>query len=1180
MQHKTKKIWLIALLSLLIAALFAASFTYARYYKETGVTGGKYDDTIEFVGANKYIVYTPEELVAAIENGYSYIEIADGAEEPFVITDGVTDVTANLVLDINGHSLVRNSRNPLIDVQENVSVVIVYDSKASGSFYNPVGSLLQASGGTLTIATGNFTSGPKAEDYVTDVGTTGEGVSYSLENYTVYYRDGYTPGATSPNRSAEYIDTGVEAYLPKIVPVVIDPEAEDRYGNIYFENGIGDNDYIKDDTFLIYTEETVETPEDATVNVDFSPLCDVASCDFYYYYEKSTEGSGEDKTTTYAVIYGYHDVMAGAKKQITKTGFNTSGSINNNSAEAVIWPYAAVRMTEGEAFIRGGTYTNQFGKAQSYGIYARGGSLSVQGENTSFTSVADGVCIRCTTEGGSAPALHIENGSFTSYNGDTVQVNGGTMTVESGTFTKDATAALSDSTNNGSAISISGGKLSINGSGAENGKSVSFNINGSHVNGVKMEKTENDQTDIIKNAAFSFNHGHGGNSVAAIQVIGGKLEVSSSTFNFNQDHSGQSSANNGIYVQGGSVTATGCTFSLNPNGSVTRSAAIASVGGSVTATGSEFSVKGNSNYGVYSSGGTITATDCDITMTGTGSGRNDNFGIYSTLQEGSTGGTATANGCTIIINGTYSAGVLAVTDGQAMSADEYAVTVADSAIVVNFYENTLSSSGISTEGGNIQLNGGVSVNSQGLGITARTGSINIASGTASVTTLRGTGVYVNNGTLTVNEVATLSVQSTMTENSWVNPPGVSGNVVTHYDGIVVEGGSLVSNGTLNVEFTGVANTTTDYDYTNFETRSYAVRVEGGKGTSVLINKGTITNDKGGGLYVNSSDSWSIGEQNIKDLTFEGISAQDATKVELKAVDISTTGTGTVSTKNIQSNWNYNLYTEGGPAVKVNQGVLRIAGGTYTAKSGDGIRVQGGVAFVEGGYFVGRDYTGNSDAYLPGAGASYAFKVFGGHAKVTGGVFGRISENETTGQGNGAFVMGGTAYITKADIQAGGTTAFSVWTNANVTFNGTNEDIQVIGDSTGLAIETGGTNPALSVTINGGTFKGTDKSNTNTNGIWYGNSNAQLTITNGYFEGARRSGLRMDVEPSWDWDNVQLSGGTFLTTQGSGYNAISADRDFGYSRILETGARAYSGGNDLSNRNVNDGNGRYTNITIG
>lgn len=468
MQHKTKKIWLIALLSLLIAALFAASFTYARYYKETGVTGGKYDDTIEFVGANKYLVYTPEELVAAIENGYSYIEIADGAEDPFVITDGVTNVSANLVLDINGHSLVRNSRNPLINVQKDVSVVIVYDSKGSGSFYNPVGSLLQASGGTLTIATGEFTSGPKAEDYVTDVGTeedyvkdtgtTEEGVSYSLGNYTVYYRDGYTPGADSPNRSGEYIDTGVEAKLPKIVPVGIDSEAEDRYGNIYFENGIGANAYIKDDTFLIYTEETVETPEGATVNVDFSPLCDVASCDFYYYYEKSTEGSGEDKTTTYAVIYGYHDVMAGAKKQITKTGFNTSGSINNNSAEAVIWPYAAVRMTEGEAFIRGGSYINRFGKAYSYGIYARGGDLAISGGGTSFSAIEDGVCVRCETtivDGVTyVPQLNISGTpQFSSVNNETVQVEGGDIVVSSGTATVEA--------DNSTGIYIDGGNLEV-----------------------------------------------------------------------------------------------------------------------------------------------------------------------------------------------------------------------------------------------------------------------------------------------------------------------------------------------------------------------------------------------------------------------------------------------------------------------------------------------------------------------------------------------------------------------------------------------------------------------------------------------------------------------------------------------------------------------------------------------
>ena len=557
MQHKTKKIWLIALLSLLIAALFAASFTYARYYKETGVTGGKYDDTIEFVGANKYIVYTPEELVAAIENGYSYIEIADGAEEPFVITDGVTDVTANLVLDINGHSLVRNSRNPLIDVQENVSVVIVYDSKASGSFYNPVGSLLQASGGTLTIATGNFTSGPKEGDYVTDVGTT--------KDVTVYSRS----------------SRGASAYDKKTENVSMPAGGKD----MYFESApaSGANAYIKEDTFLIYTEETVETPEGATVNVDFEPLCDVASCDFYYYYEKSTEGSGEDKTTTYAVIYGYNDVMAGAEQQITKEGFNTSGSINNNSAEAVIWPYATVRMTQGEAFIRGGSYTNRFGTAYSYGIYARGGSLSVQGENTSFTSVADGVCIRCTKEGDAAPSLNIENGSFTSYNGDTVQVNGGTMTVNSGTFTKSG-AGVGDTKT--AIIHMENGTLDAKGSADANGKkSIQMTCAAStgtlsNVFGVYSEGG----TVSLQNAQITVN----GTSSAGVlaEEEGSKVILQSVSIGLSGAQSGGEITSAAVNTLGGSITLSG-TNQISSDGFGITAAADVSITGGTTTVGSE-----------------------------------------------------------------------------------------------------------------------------------------------------------------------------------------------------------------------------------------------------------------------------------------------------------------------------------------------------------------------------------------------------------------------------------------------------------------------------------------------------------------------------------------------------------------------------------------------------------------
>ncbi len=989
MQHKTKKIWLIALLSLLIVALFAASFTYARYYKETGVTGGKYDDTIEFVGANKYIVYSPEELVSAIENGYSYIEIGEGAEEPFVITDGVTDVTANLVLDINGHDLVRNSRNPLIDVQKNVSVVIVYDSKSSGSFYNPVGSLLQASGGTLTIATGNFTSGPKEGDYVTDVGTTEEGVGYSLENYTVYYRNGYTPGADSPDRSGEYND-GVGASLPKIVPVEIDQETDTHYGNIYFETGISDNAYIKDDTFLIYTEETVETPENATVTVDFEPLCDVASCDFYYYYEKSTEGSGEDKTTTYAVIYGYHDVMKGAEQQITAEGFNESEDAIIDPATAVIWPYAAVRMTEGEAFIRGGTYTNRFGTAQSYGIYARGGSLSVQGENTSFTSVADGVCIRCTTEDGSAPSLHIENGKFTSEIGDTVQVNSGTMTVNSGTFTKSG-----DSTDNSTKTAI-------------------------------------------------------------IHMTGGALTAAGSA-----DAGGKKSIQMTVGVAGSSLS---------------------------------------NVFGVYSEGGTVELQNAQIN-----------------------------------VNGTYSAGVLAVTDGQTMSADKYAVTVADSAIEVNFNESALSSSGISTEGGNIQLEGSVSVSSQGLGITARKGSINIESGTASVETLRGTGVYVNNGTLTVNEKASLSVKSEMSENSWVNPPEVSGDVVTHYDGVVVEGGSLKAEGTLNVEFTGLSNDAFESGdtYLTQQIKSYAVRVLNAE--TVTISGGTITNYVGGGVYVGGGTVT--------------LGTKDAENSNLK---VSTQGSSADNGSHYVSggDWQYDWTITGGHAVEVQGGSLTVNSGTYTAEMGNGILVrnlegsdQSYTVTVNNGIFAG--YNGSGRRVGPGA--FYALKVMGGPLtlNVNGGTFGKDNTDNSRTNGS-AFVMGDPVNKKRATVNVTGgnyysyqSDCFSIFRYVDIAFKTENITMNAVRNNNSdvfaaVAVQDDlvynnnehGTRGSK-IEIEGGTYTGVGY------GLWYGASVDAVTVSGGAFTGTNEAGLYFGVAPNGS--NVQLSGGTF-----TGNSAINAN----------------------------------------
>lgn len=445
MTAKMYKIWLFVLVGALALSLFGAAITYGRYGSNPSISEDTlYGDIIDFIGAEKYIVRTPEELTAAIENGYSYIEIAEDAEKPFEVTTGVTDVEANLVIDINGNNVIRNSRNPLLNVQENVSVVIVFDSQSgtatAGSFYNPVGSSLQVAGGTLTIAAGTYDCGPRAGEKVTVSGsnyTTTDGGSFALNDdtqsvksvtLTLHLRNGY--GDYSTNRRQTSYQTLDNVKMPVITP---NTDGGKVNGNMYFAEGAltgteqGYNTYIKEDTFLLYGVSDVADPQ---------PLCDAASCDFYYSYPieyDSTSGT----PTRYAVVYGYNDVMKGARDQIEATDGASGGAVTSQ----VVWPYAAIRMESGEAFARGGNYENHFGTANSYGIYAEGGNLVVSG-SSAFSAVGDGVCIHCeeSATSGTAANLAVTGGSFTSERGDTVQVEGGMLYASGGTFTKTASA--------------------------------------------------------------------------------------------------------------------------------------------------------------------------------------------------------------------------------------------------------------------------------------------------------------------------------------------------------------------------------------------------------------------------------------------------------------------------------------------------------------------------------------------------------------------------------------------------------------------------------------------------------------------------------------------------------------------------------------------------------------------
>lgn len=1057
MREKTRKIFIMIVMAALIVSLMAASFaalTYGRYSGGRRDENSAYEDILDLVGETAFEVSTADELVNAINNGYSYIKVV-GDDPTLVVNNNVADVVVNLVLDVNGHKIVRNSRNPLLNVRQSVSVVLVYDSseKAEGGFYNPVGSALQTSGGTLTVGEGVYESGPR----------TGIGLDFSdTVSATVCSRD-------DDRTAASYFVQETDQTFPKLT--------EDT-GDVYLTTSNASNSYLKADTYLIYTEEEnafvrqgeetgggtvlqndqlyvnakkIASGETTTITADkFSPICDVASCDFYYYYPVGTAGTA-NSPQTYAVVYGYNDVKTLAS--------NENGTAATLQGSGLVWPYAAIRSEAGTTHARGGEFKTYFGEENTYSIYSEGGTMTVglsgESDPPTFQAIGKGVCINMAgTSGNADQTLTIDNGSFSSEIGDTIKMSGGEMEVKKGSFTKDATvlgAASGDGASNGSAISISGGTLTSSDT-EDTSKPIQFHISGSYVNG--------------------------------------------------------------IYAKGGEVNIANATFAFE---------------------------NGKNNQGVYNDGGTSRAHWCDFTIPG-----NNNYGIHST------NGTTRASDCAIKMTGEYAVGVY-TTGGRAL--------VEGGRIDVTFAENKsdglLTSAAVSTEGGEIYLAGNLAITSHSLGVTVRQGEdtsglleiatdtitttdgttySDIDSGNVTINTPNATGIYVNNGNLTNKGTVTVTSSVGNEEGAdkgwnWVNAEGNPLISFNKYNGVYVNGGSLVSEGTLNVTFTGVQNEESG-TYLDQQIKSYAVRVEtaasGGK-TEVSIAGGEISNSVGGGVYVGGG-TVTLGVEN-----------------DNTGPTVRTTGTVSYSTSMDPDggNWNYFLPQTGGPAVKVAQSgsvssTLTVYGGTYTAQQGDGIVTVGGESYIYSGTFIGKDF-GVTSGGRAGPGASYSFKVYGGTANVYGGTFGGLEDGSYINS-SGAFVMGTANSMGSANIyggsfvvssgNTGGQAGFSVYEYGNVLVDpgkggeqqNLGGDVTMTGLAAGLVIEGNTSNPA-SVQISGGTFSST-RNNGNSDGIWYSNSNATLTISGDdtALTGFDRSGLWLETAPAIE-NGVTITGGT-------------------------------------------------------
>ena len=562
-KSKTKTILASALIILAIVTLLTISLTYARYSEEITSSDDRHTGDTEYIVAHQLEVRSVEEFIAAVENGYSNIKISDEVEDPLVITSGVTDVGADLILDLNGHEIQRNNREPMLNVTEGVRMTIIDSSSSqSGSFYNPVGSVLEISGGTLTVTAGMFESGPRKSEYnsASSDDKIGGSVSVSLVTGTYYAKSdtGYTLDET---RSMPVI-------TPTVTAMGVDDESNTVWrtnGNIYFDSSV--NDYFAADSYIYYT-----LSDGSTTGLTLGATNN--SADFYYTYDvvRNEDGTlgdptgNENENVLTVTIYGYNNVKGRAEPD--------TGETPN---------YSAIGMHDGNMYVRGGSYHSWFGSSSAYGLFAEGGYMAV--EQGTFEAIENGVCIKCAYAADvdtSAEYLRIARGNFSSEVGDTISVEGGRMIVTSGTFNKDASAssmvdgvAASALTNN-AAINMGGGDLTLS--------NAVFNIEGSGVCGIMSTGSA---TLSVTAASFDFKSSSGTDT---------GLEYANAR---------------GIYATGGAMTVVDTTFDIASASSYGISAGeetstVGRTNANVSISGGKFIMSGEASRGVSVSSGEVT----------------------------------------------------------------------------------------------------------------------------------------------------------------------------------------------------------------------------------------------------------------------------------------------------------------------------------------------------------------------------------------------------------------------------------------------------------------------------------------------------------------------------------------------------------------------------------------------
>mgnify|MGYP001623055331 FL=1 len=1065
----------LAVLLLIQISLLGVLFTKARFEEEAKSGSWIYDGNMEYIVAEQVEVRSVEELIASIENGYSNIKIADSVDNPLIITSGVTDVGADLILDLNGHEIQRNNREPMLNIENGVRLTIIDTSvRQDGSFYNPVGSVLQIGGGTLTVAAGDFISGPKKSEYAHFNGTewTAKSSVTSSDGLFTLGGEGGSIGTTEATVSlyikSENSYKETTAAMPVIDPYITDvqyavgEENQQHWfvnGNMYFrENpnfGAAYGGQILGDTYLYHVIDDS--------SVAGTTIAASGSADFYYTYRvlRTTDTDGKPS-------YIYTESSTGENVfTVTVYGYkNVKGTANKGTK------YATVKMLAGNMYARGGSYTTNFGTGDSYGIYVSGGYMAV--EAGVFDAIEGGVCIECAyTEISDEEYLRVAGGSFYSDNGDTIRVSGGRMEVSGGEFFKDSTVTASQGENNSAIIRVTIGKLTAAGPDAQK---LAFSLTGAYQYGVYAQGG----TVSIENAAFTFAENDTGNNVGVYA-----------------DGAATTLADTDIYIEG--VNGSG-NFGVNAAANITLNGTC------------NIEVAGRSSGGLLAQGGNITYSggDEDDTLTVALAMRSDDFVLDSLAIAALNGSITLAGNVKVDTDGL---GVV-VWNTQDSHAAGNKISLTKGTLTIGSAENRTRATALYVSGGDVEFSQNTTVE-----ITSEADE-NCYVPSENKNMYMFDGVYVQGGSLKANGIFN------------VTHAGVDNDYQYEYnDSVTNSDGGNGADLYLEFEIKSFAVRVESSANTSSEVTIIAGEIMNTIGGGLYVGGGNVIlgDEKGNGPTIQTSGTETYDSYTAKVFEEGWLGGGSWNESRLEYIPF----TGADET------WNYKISKTGGHAVQVagdTETKLTVNSGSYSAVMGNGILVSSGEVYIKGGEFSGADSYPNSinsdpnstnnNTAMAGAAASYGFKMYGGKITVEGGTF--------KSTGGGAFIMGmadapATADILNATFEAGGTAGLSVYRYATVNMGQQHrndmDNITMSGKSNAISIENTGNTSGTAVNIYYGDYTGAQ------DGIWYGEKSSGLTIMGGTFTADiansddARSGLFFDVKP--DEGKVKISDGTFV-----------------------------------------------------